>query len=440
MSTVGIAGATLAACGNSGEPTDTAAASSEDGVIIKGTYARHIQGFDWGCGIDKITLTLESPLDAVDPSFFQIQETKMTTDFTDETFPIVEATIPRIVNDVKQNDDGTIDIELVCAPDDGDSPLTFSMITQFNTWSDPYYLTIGLNDEAEVTSGGKKVTKLDIDTKETATTTSVDDWKIDQFAAADGVTYKYAAWDPAEESKTLVVWLHGLGEGGTENTDPQVTILANKVAALAGDEFQQTVGGAHILAPQCPTYWMDNDGKSGNFEGGAINEDGTSFYTASVEEFIDSYAQQVGAEKIVLAGCSNGGFMTMILSLSRPDAYAGAVPICEALKNEYITDEQISSLKDLPMYFVYSKDDTTVDPTLHEEPTIERLKADGKTDETLHVSTTDHVVDTTGNYTDESGNPYQYMGHWSWVYFDNNACECDTDGMKAWDFIAECVK
>ena len=47
---------------------------------------------------------------------------------------------------------------------------------------------------------------------------------------------------------------------------------------------------------------------------------------------------------------------------------------------------------------------------------------------------------TTGEFTDEDGNPYQYMGHWSWIYFDNNECACDEDGMGAWDFIAECLE
>ena len=443
MGTIGITSAALAACGNNGASSTSGSAGNAvtgDGTTITGTYTRHIQGFDWGCGIDKVTLTLNAPLDAVDPSDFDVSETKMATDFTKDSFPIVEVTIPRIVNSAVINDDGTVDLELECTPDDGDSPLTFSMITQLNTWSNPYYLTIGMAKDASLTSNGKAVSALQIETKETDTTTSADKWTIDVYSAADGTNYAFASWDPEQDSKTLVVWLHGLGEGGTANTDPRVTILANKVVALSEDDFQQKVGGAHILAPQCPTYWMDSDGKMSNFQNGAIDENGTSFYTASLEELIDAHAKKVEAEKIVLAGCSNGGFMTMILSISRPGAYAAVVPICEALKNENITDEQIESLQALPMYFVYSKDDTTVDPELHEIPTIDRLKAAGKTDETLHVSTTEHVVDTTGKYKDVDGNPYQYLGHWSWIYFDNNECVCDTDGMKAWDFIAEHVK
>jgi predicted peptidase len=163
-----------------------------------------------------------------------------------------------------------------------------------------------------------------------------------------------------------------------------------------------------------------------------------SHYTQAVEELIDSYAEKVGAKKILLCGCSNGGFMTLWLTIHRPDAYVGAVPICEAVPDALITDEQIQSLKDVPLYFVYSKDDPIVIPEEHEIPTIKRLQDSGKGDDTLHVSTTDTVVDTSGEVKDAEGNPYQYNGHWSWIYFDNNDCECDIDGLKAWDFIKEC--
>ena len=82
----------------------------------------------------------------------------------------------------------------------------------------------------------------------------------------------------------------------------------------------------------------------------------------------------------------------------------------------------------------------TVPPAEHEVPTFERLRKSGKSADTLHVATTEHVIDASGTYTDEEGNPYQYSGHWSWIHFDNNECECDEDGMKAFDFIAENTK
>lgn len=120
VGTVGAAGLTLAACSSDGGDTTIAAV---DGMTIAGTYAAHIQGFDWGCGVDKITITLDAALDAADAADFVVSENKMATDFTDDTFPIVETTIPREVTGATLSDDGkTLELELACRPDDGDGP------------------------------------------------------------------------------------------------------------------------------------------------------------------------------------------------------------------------------------------------------------------------------------------------------------------------------
>ncbi|MBR4164106.1 MAG: prolyl oligopeptidase family serine peptidase, partial [Solobacterium sp.] len=139
----------------------------------------------------------------------------------------------------------------------------------------------------------------------------------------------------------------------------------------------------------------------------------------------------VNAKKTVLAGCSNGGYMTMVMAMHHPEMFDAYVPICEAVNDKYISDEQIEELKKLPIYFVYSKDDTTFVPENYEIPTIERLLKAGA--ENVYVSTTDHVIDTSGLYINKDGTPYKYAGHWSWIYFFNN--ECDADGLKAWDFV-----
>ena len=90
------------------------------------------------------------------------------------------------------------------------------------------------------------------------------------------------------------------------------------------------------------------------------------------------------------------------------------------------------------MYFVYSEDDDTVVPEIFEAPTIQRLRDMG--DANLHVSTTEHVYDTSGLYTDADGNPYQYAGQFSWVYFHKDETACNEHGETAWDFIADVVR
>lgn len=447
------ANALLVACG--GGARDTGGDSSGNGGgesfagTISGSMDMHIQGYDWGAGVDKITLVPDFPFDEVTPESFVVSEHKTTTDWTAEDFPIIEADFPRTVTDATINDDGTVTLDLYCSPIDG-SPFLYTIATGYNTWCDPFEMSVALAEDAALTSGGTAITELAF-TQGAQVTTAEDQGWTKGGGVFDGIELNYARWDPEEESKNLVVWLHGAGEGGTEDTDPWVTILANKVTALAGNEFQQTVGGAHIVAPQSPTMWMDQ-GPDADGKPTYITDDATevaSIYTNCLEEFIDTHAESIGGiEKIVLAGCSNGGFMTLWMGLHRPDAYAGIVPICEAIPDGAISDEQIAGIKDLPMYFIWSDDDATVDPATHEIPTTNRLKEAGASN--LHIATTEHVEDTSGEFKakaddptvlDPEGDvPYQYNGHWSWIYFDNNDCECDEDGMKAWDFIAECMK
>lgn len=78
-------------------------------------------------------------------------------------------------------------------------------------------------------------------------------------------------------------------------------------------------------------------------------------------ELIKDYQSRCGA-KVVLAGCSAGGYMTMRLILDYPDYFAAAIPICEALPDDVISDQQLSEIKDLPLYFIYSNDDPSIIP------------------------------------------------------------------------------
>lgn len=427
----------------------TACSSKSGSDTIKGTYSANITGEDWGCGVDKVIISLDYVLDSVTKDDFKVTETKEATDWTDPNFSVGEQTFDREVTDAylcDENGEKTeeaskyVALELYISPNDG-SPLLYTVSTGYNTWANPYYLTITTAEGAKLTSDGTEVTSLTIETELTAKTTDADVFKTDSYKTDAGVEYKYASYTPEESSETLFVWLHGMGEGGsstTDATDPNITLLANKVTALAGEEFQKAVGGANILVPQCPTYWMDNDGKSGNFNNGAIAGTRDSYYTESLTQLIDHYAEEIGAKKIVIGGCSNGGYMTMLMAINNGDKYQAYVPICEALPDSEITNDDINVLKDLPMYFIYSKADTTVVPSKHEVPTIQRLQKAGASN--LKVSTSEQVIDTSGNYKNEDGSEYVYNGHWSWIYFDNNEANADDGSTTAWDWIAEQVK
>ena len=435
-----------AACGgNTAQEEDNQVSEMPQDVALTGTYTAYVSGYDWGAAVDKVVLQLSAPVDSASGPVFVVTETKSATDYTQEDTPVVEQTFERGVTDAYTSDasgnrasgaSSYVTLELNASPSEG-SPINYDPVTGQNTWCDPY--TLDITALPGLFSNGALVSSLTVDPMPVNMVTDVDFLSLDTFTATDGITYEYAYYIPDGGSDTLVVWLHGGGEGGTAadvpKTDPRIVMLANEAANLAKADFQAKVGGANVLIPQCPTMWMDEDG-SGVYPGDAAR--GTSFYTESLKELIDACAETTGSTKVILTGCSNGGFMSLLMALTYPDAYDGIVPICEALPDRVISDSALRAIRDLPMFFIWSDDDDTVVPENHEIPTTARLEAMGASN--LHVSTTEHVTDTSGLYKDEEGNPYQYMGHWSWIYFDNDEAVCNShDGETAWDFIANIV-
>ena len=390
-------------------------------LIVSGSYTAFIKGDDWGCGVNKILLSLDHKIDQVNNLSFVVKEKKLTTDYCDTLYPIIESIIYRTVTNVYLVDysgqitsepSNFIMIEMKISPAEG-NPLLFSMQTQYNTYNDLYELDIMIADGHEMTSLGQKVKQINIAKKMKDKITSADLFEEALYESCDGVSYKYAAYNPVQASDTLGVWLHGLGEGGTINTDSYITVLANKVSSLAGQEFQNTIGGANILVPQCPTFWMDKTGDS--LATKFTEADGTSYYCDSLHELINFYRKETKSEKVIIIGCSNGGYMTMLMALKYGKEYNAYVPICEAFLNEKISDEEIKQLKKLPIFFIYSRDDDVVAPETHELPTIRRLLGAGASN--VHTFVSKHVIDTSGRFNDKDGEPLRYSGHWSWIYF-----------------------
>lgn len=248
-------------------------------------------------------------------------------------------------------------------------------------------------------------------------------------------TYHYASFDPqskSEKKPPLLVWLHGGGEGGS---DPTVPLAANKATVFATPAFQALFmdDGIHVLIPQAPTYWMDGgEGKFG---------DGTSIYEAGLMQLIRDYIKEneVDENRVLVGGLSNGGYMTMLLARDYPEAFKGYLPVCEALRDEMITDEQIEGFAQLPMWFVAAHSDDTVAPGDFMLPTVERMKKHDP--QNLQVTMYDKLLDKTGLYTNEAGEVFEYPGHWSWIEVYNNDPKADIDGksLSVFEWLAALV-
>ncbi len=414
----------LAAC--SAEP-EVSNDDPNNSVTESGNSKMVIYGFDWGPSVTKVIVDVseEDRIQDLTPGLFSVLEEK-----EDDNYSFNEE---RTIKDVYYSDEqgnrseesqtkagkAFLTIELQESPDEGELTY-FDSPSAKDYWYKNYQLKVKM-------PGGKEIVVKD--QKEYPEVQNVD--MTGSFTGQEGHTLLYASYEPENASeknnRPLVIWLHGGGSGGT---DPLMALYGNKVVALFGDEFQNAMDGAYVLVPVCPRFW------SQYMEEGAWQNNGgaDSVYLHDLKELIDSYADShhVDKSRILIGGCSNGGYMAMDMILNYPTYFAAAFPICEIFDPEGITDEKLQGIRELPMWFVYSENDTSVPPKQYEEPLLERLEAIGATK--LHVSVYPDVHDTSGRYF-QDGKEYQYYGHFSWIYFFNNDC---FDGeMSIWQWMAE---
>jgi predicted peptidase len=248
------------------------------------------------------------------------------------------------------------------------------------------------------------------------------DPEVDAFSYhVSGSGMKYRLYSPGRGGgfyaagrgeRPLIVWLHGGGEGGLlpdNYYDNETTLRANRGAlGFATEQAQRIFGGAYVVAPQSFSYWI---------------EDGPRF-APFIREIIDDLVRRyrIDRERIYVAGCSNGGYMTMEMTSVYRDRFAAAVPICGVVTSlepggtPLLSDAQLQAI-DTPTWLVASRDDTTVpvEPnTVHAQALIPGSVM------TLY----DHVI----------WNSHQFPGHWSWIYVARN--DPTINGTHIWQWMA----
>ncbi|WP_327644711.1 prolyl oligopeptidase family serine peptidase [Micromonospora zamorensis] len=241
--------------------------------------------------------------------------------------------------------------------------------------------------------------------------------EVDAFSHhVSGSGLKYRLYSPERSPRhgrrPLILWLHGGGEGASlpdDYYDNETTLRANRGAlGFATPEAQRIFSGAYVVAPQSTSYWM---------------EDGPRF-APLIREIVQDLVRRkrVDPDRIYVAGCSNGGYMSLEMTVAYPDLFAASVPICgivEPLSGEgppLITDEELAEIQ-TPTWLVTSLDDDTVPPetnTIHAHDLIPGSL----------ITLYDHVV----------WNGYQFPGHWSWIYVARN--DPSRNGTHIWQWMA----
>ncbi|MGW0331743.1 prolyl oligopeptidase family serine peptidase [Streptomyces sp. NPDC003011] len=243
--------------------------------------------------------------------------------------------------------------------------------------------------------------------------------EVDAFSShISGSGMKYRLYSPTGSRPSrrgkhpLIVWLHGGGEGASlpdNYYDNETTLRANRGAlGFATHQAQSIFDGAYVLVPQSTSAWM---------------QDGPRF-APLIHEIIGDVTRRnrIDPDRIHVAGCSNGGYMSMKMTSVYPALFAASVPICGVVTSfpsggaPLIPDGELAKIS-TPSWLVASRDDPTVDPqanTVHAHDLIPGSLM------TLY----DHVT----------WDGYRFNGHWSWIYVARN--DPSIDGTHIWQWMA----
>lgn len=382
------------------------------------TYTLVVEGYDWGPGASKVILPMEDSVSTATASSFFVHAIRRTSfaDLTPERAEGDRKVLYAYVSDPDGHpllSGNHITLVLLVGPQ---LPLSAPMEylrSKTTGWGNSQWLDYQLVVTAPEM-------ELEWNTESRRIRPIVDQFQLDGvYEYEPGKEMNYAYYKPAanKESKPLIIWLHGGGEGGH---DPSVPLMANKAANYASPEIQQIFDGAYVLVPQCPGAWMHN--KQGEMTPGRDNDVYNIGLMALINNFLASFPN-IDQKRIYVGGCSNGGYMSLKLILMYPETFAAAYISSLAYESEYITDAQIRSISHVPIWFLQTADDHTTLPEKTVIPVYHRLMAAGA--KNVHFSFYDYVVDLTGLF---GGADYHHSGHSSWIYCHANHCFFDYDG------------
>ena len=199
----------------------------------------------------------------------------------------------------------------------------------------------------------------------------------------------------------LVVFLHGAGERGSDNTI-QLQYFPTQMAQPRWRERFP----CYVLAPQCRTdrKWMEVDWtKPTDPEMPEVPSAQLQSVIQMIELAIKD--EQIDPDRVYLTGLSMGGFGSFDLGSRHPEWFAAVAPICGAAD-----PSKVVALKDVPVWVAHGDDDEAV-PVDRSRSAVKALREAGG-----------HPI-----YVEMPG-----VGHNSWTpsYEDN-------DGLVPWMFRQE---
>ncbi|MEM7475578.1 MAG: prolyl oligopeptidase family serine peptidase [Planctomycetota bacterium] len=174
------------------------------------------------------------------------------------------------------------------------------------------------------------------------------------YADKDGKVLNYRLLKPFEYDPTeqypLVIFLHGAGERGGDNTAQ----LKHGMADFCNPQRRSQMK-CYVLAPQCPKdqKWADVDWRQDT----VTLPESISPSLKLVFEVVDSMLQDAAIDKnrVYITGLSMGGYGTWDALYRRPDFFAAALPVCGGAD-----PKTAATIKHIPVWCFHGDQDRAV--------------------------------------------------------------------------------
>ena len=166
--------------------------------------------------------------------------------------------------------------------------------------------------------------------------------------SANYLLYLPKDYDDSDRQFPLVLFLHGMGERGTDIEKVKTHGIPKLISE--GKEFPFIV-----VSPQCPDEYFWND----------------DVLIALLDEIEGNY--RIDKNRIYVTGLSMGGHGTWTLALAQPNRFAAIAPVCG-----WSHPVEFCRLAHMPIWVFHGAKDFVVPLSLSEQ-IVEQLKACGTT-------------------------------------------------------------
>ena len=190
-----------------------------------------------------------------------------------------------------------------------------------------------------------------------------------EYESDNGMPYRlYYPADYSEDyAYPVILFLHGAGERGTDNTAPLVHVLQDWFNDVENPVYQSIV-----IVPQCPEgeQWVNTPWENGSYDSDAVGEsDALKNALAILEDVCNNFS--VNRDRIYAMGLSMGGYGTWNLLMNHSDLFAAGVPICGAAD-----PSKAEILKNIPIHTFHGTVDGVV-PVTGTDEVVAAIKAAG---------------------------------------------------------------